>query len=454
MILFDGIAMRIELPNPNAFAQLFNALFKVELSVYPRGLATDSREVHPGDGYVAIRGDRVDGHQFLEEVAESGGVLALVQHPIKGIDLLQVPVPDPVKAVGRLARAWREQYQIPVIAITGSNGKTTTRELIKQILTAKYRVHGTEGNFNTSIGLPLTLLTLTEDYNCTVLEMGANRPGDIAELCAIALPTHGLITNVAPAHLEGFGSIQEIACTKGALFDALKAGVAFVNYSDILIKAQPVQGKMISYGFTPDCDFPADIHEETNGTFALTIDTHKLATESQNISFAKNILPAVTVTRTFGLDWDTIQKRILQFEPPAGRCQIRQSRGLTVIDDSYNANLESTLAAIDYLNAIRGNGQRIFVFGDMLELGNSSAEQHKQVGKKCESVRLSAVFTIGKESKVTDEQLKSIPVHEHFNDQQVLLAALEKQIRKGDKILIKGSRGMKMETIVEALVED
>jgi UDP-N-acetylmuramoyl-tripeptide--D-alanyl-D-alanine ligase len=387
-------------------------------------------------------------------VEDNGASFALVQRVNDGTHLLQVPVPDPVKALGQLAQTWRNQFQLPVIAITGSNGKTTTRELIRQMLASNSTVHSTEGNFNTSIGLPLTLLTLTADDDYSVLELGANRAGDIAELCPIARATHGLITNIAPAHLEGFGSVEEVAKTKGALFRSLTEGVSFVNLSDPRIRVMEVPGEKITYGLSPQCDFPADIHEETDGTYTLTIGTQELTTGSRNIAFAMNVIAAVTVTRTFGMEWSQIQDQILQFEPPVGRCQIRQGPGYTVIDDTYNANLESTRAAIDYLQSFHGNGQRIFVFGDMFELGDSSFEQHRLVGEKCNAARLSAVFTIGSESRATEEQIKAIPVHQHFEDKESLLNTLKATIKAGDKILVKGSRGMKMETIVEALVED
>ncbi len=446
--------MRIDLPDPSSFRHIFSTLFGAELPSEVKGLATDSREVQPGDGYIALKGERVDGHKFLPEVEDNGASFALVQKMTDGIQLLQIPVSDPVQALGQLAQTWRNQFQIPVIAITGSNGKTTTRELIRHILAATSTIHSTQGNFNTSIGLPLTLLTLTADCDYSVLELGANRPGDIAELCTIARPTHGLIANIAPAHLEGFGSIEEVAKTKSALFQALSEGISFVNQSDLRIQAMEVPGEKITYGLSPQCDFPADIHEETDGTYTLTIDTQELTTGSRNMAFAMNVIAAVTVSRTFGMEWSLIQDQILQFEPPAGRCQIRQGPGYTVIDDTYNANLESTRAAIDYLQSFQGNGQRIFVFGDMFELGKSSAEQHRLVGEECDSARLSAVFTIGPESRATEEQITLIPIHQHFEDKDSLLNALKATIKTGDKILVKGSRGMKMETIVEALVED
>ena len=196
--------MRISLPNSTEFAKVFESALGNALEVEASGLVTDSREVQKGDMYIAIPGKRVDGHSFLTEVFEKGAVSALVNHVNTNIDGKQILVDDPVKAIGKVSTVWRSQFDVPVIGITGSNGKTSTKELLKHILSAKFDIHATEGNYNTSIGLPLTLLQLTSFHGASILEMGANQPGDIEKLCQIGKPTHGVITNISPAHLEGF----------------------------------------------------------------------------------------------------------------------------------------------------------------------------------------------------------------------------------------------------------
>ena len=443
--------MRISLPNPTQFSKIFESALGKPLNIELTGIATDSREVQKGDLYIAISGDRVDGHLFLKEVFYKGAGAALVSESFNQIKGYQILVDNTISAIGKVSTLWREQFDFPIIGITGSNGKTSTKELLKHILSAKFDVHATEGNYNTSIGLPLTLLQLTSFHGASILEMGANQSGDIKELCKIANPTHGLITNVAPAHLEGFGTIENVAKTKGALFESLSKGVSFVNITDNQVSKLKTYGDKVTFGLTPDCDYPADLHHEEDSTITLTINTREVPTNSTNLSFAKNVIATSAVAQELGLEWDAIIDRVQTFIPPKGRCEVKNNGVITIIDDTYNANLESTIAAIDYLNAFSGNGQRIFVFGDMLELGDSSIEQHKTIGEKCNDSEISAVFTVGKETIATDGALL-IDFHRHFNHKDDLLESLNEIIKEGDKVLVKGSRGMKMETIVEALL--
>ena len=444
--------MRINLPHPNKFAKIWEEVTDVALNKTVKGIVTDSREVRPGDLYIAISGDRVDGHTFIKDVFEKGAVCALVNSEIENADEQLIKVNNSVSTIGKVAKAWRNQFDIPVMGITGSNGKTSTKELLKHMLSAQFNIHATEGNFNTSIGLPLTLLRLTKENTMSLLEMGANQPGDIAQLCEIAQPTHGVITNIAPAHLEGFGTIEAVAKTKGELFACLAKGVSFINAADYRVGALEILGDSISFGLTPECDYPADIHHEKDGTITLTVDAEEIPTHSVNLTFAKNVIACVAISRTLGLSWGEIRENVASFQPPKGRCEVKNNGMITIIDDTYNANLESTVAAIDYLKAFSGNGQRIFVFGDMFELGDLSQDQHRRVGEKCNEAELSAVFTIGEETVTTDAIITYSELHKHFDNKDDLLTSLKSIVKDGDKVLVKGSRGMKMETIVEAML--
>ena len=444
--------MRINLPHPNKFAKIWEEVTGVALNKTVRGIVTDSREVRPGDLYIAISGDRVDGHTFIKDVFEKGAVCALVNSEIENADEQLIKVNNSVSTIGKVAKAWRNQFDIPVMGITGSNGKTSTKELLKHMLSAQFNIHATEGNFNTSIGLPLTLLRLTRENTMSILEMGANQLGDIAQLCEIAQPTHGVITNIAPAHLEGFGTIEAVAKTKGELFACLSKGVSFINAADYRVGALEILGDAISFGLTPECDYPADIHHEKDGTITLTVDAEEIPTHSVNLTFAKNVIACAAIARTLGLSWGEIRENVASFQPPKGRCEVKNNGMITIIDDTYNANLESTVAAIDYLKAFSGNGQRIFVFGDMFELGDLSQDQHRRVGEKCNEAELSAVFTVGEETVTTDAIITYSELHKHFDNKDDLLTSLKSIIKDGDKVLVKGSRGMKMETIVEAML--
>ena len=446
--------MRISLPNSKTFSKIFNESTGIKISESIKGIATDSREIQSGDLYIAIKGEKVDGHSFLSQVFENGALAALVSDSNDQVHGNQIKVGDTIESIGKIATEWRDQFNIPIIGITGSNGKTSTKELLRHILSSKFDIHATEGNFNTSIGLPLTLLQLNAFHGASILEMGANQAGDIEILAKIANPNFGLITNIAPAHLEGFGSIEAVAKTKAAIFENLENGIAFVNAADRRVKEITVKGHSISFGLNPDCDYPADLHYEEDGTITLTINTEEIPTLSSNLSFAKNIIACCAIARELGIEWEAIKDRVSTFSPPKGRCEVKNNDSYIIIDDTYNANLESTIAAIDYLSAFSGQGKKIFIFGDMLELGDVSREQHIAIGQKCDEMELSAVLTYGKETIATNESIKKVKINKHFDSKEELIDFLQKIIASKDKILIKGSRGMRMETIIQGIMEN
>ena len=445
--------MRITLPNSRTFSKVFEKAIGKSIDEKINGISTDSREVQKGDLYIAIKGEKVNGYEFLDQVFENGAAYAMVSKKQTSKTGKQIEVGDTVKSIGKIATEWRSQFNIPVIGITGTNGKTSTKELLKHMLSSKFDIHATEGNYNTSIGLPLTLLQLTNFHGASILEMGANQIGDIDVLTKIAKPNIGVITNIAPAHLEGFGSIEAVAKTKVAIFENLSDGTAFINYADKRIKEVKVPGKSVSFGINPDCDYPADIHYEKDGTITLTINTEEIPTFSSNLSFAKNIIACSAIARELGVEWDAIKDRIETFTPPKGRCEVKNNGSYIVIDDTYNANLESAVAALDYLNAFSGDGKKIFIFGDMLELGKLSEEQHIAVGKKCDEQNLSAVLTYGNQSLSTHKTINKVGINHHFDNKSKLIDFANEIVSTNDKVLIKGSRGMKMETIVEGLLK-
>ena len=276
---------------------------------------------------------RSDGHQYINEVGRKNASAALVSvlDDDETLKIKQILVDDTKKTLGLIASEWRKKFEIPVIAITGSNGKTSTKELLNHVLNDRYNVHSTQGNYNTSVGLPLSLLEINKYHDISIIEMGANQPGDIEYLCKIADPTHGLITNISSAHLEGFQSVENILETKGALFNYLDKGIAYVNYADDRLRTMKIKGKKITYGLNADCDFPADIHHDDDGSLVLTIDSRELKTKSKNLSFAKNIIAVSAVSITLGLEWEWLQEKILTFKPPKGRCRILNYKNLTII---------------------------------------------------------------------------------------------------------------------------
>ena len=446
--------MRIEIKNPERFSMVFESVTGQKLHHPVLGITTDSREVQDGDLYIALKGERVDGHTFLDSVEDSNAAGALVSQGNPNLNLQQILVDDPQTMIGKIANAWRRQFDIPLIGITGSNGKTSTKDLLAHVLSNTYNVHATEGNFNTTVGLPLTLLQLDYENSISIIEMAASSTGEIGALCKIAEPTHGMITNIAPAHLEGFGSIETIAHEKRALFQALENGIAFVNMADDRVAKMEFSGESVTFGLTPDCDFPADIHQENDGSLTLILDAHEIPTGSQNLSFIKNSIAVTAMAITLDVDWKDVIERIQSFSPPSGRCQVKQFEDVTVIDDTYNANLISSLAALDYLKAFAGNGRRIFVFGDMFELGPTSHEQHRQVGEKCTELKLDGVFTLGENTVYTDSVINSGIDHQHFESHDAMIHSLKEMVHSGDKILFKGSRGMAMEKVIKGVFTD
>ena len=444
-----GNAVRINITNSNDLSKVIFDLYGVEIKNTITGISIDSRNLIEGDMYIAIEGEINDGHNYLKQVdaLNSSAIIANKNKKFNILNTQVVSVDDTRKAIGDIAKSYRQKFTIPIIGITGSNGKTSTKELLSHVLDGKFKVHSTDGNFNTSIGLPLTILELNEEHNISVLEMGANQQGDIEYLCSIAKPTHGLITNISSAHLEGFGSIENIAKTKGALFASLKHGMSFVNYADERVRNAHTSGDKISYGLKSDCDFPADIHYDDEGYIILTIDNREVHTSSKNLSFAKNIIAVASISITLGLDWDYFQQKILTFIPPKGRCQVSKYGSITVIDDTYNSNLESCSAAIDYLCAFSGAGRNIAVIGDMLELGPASEEQHKKLGRKCNSSNLDAIFTLGIETLITNDTIQNKKTNYHFEKNDHLIENLKSFLMSDDKVLFKGSRGMQMEKL-------
>ena len=443
--------MRATINHPELFTTVFESITRSKLHRPVTGLSTDSREIKEGDLYIAINGEKVNGHQFLNEVRQNGAVAALVCDVDKEVDIQQIKVHNTLEAISEIANKWRMKFDIPVIGITGSNGKTSTKELLSHVLSSKFKVHATEGNFNTKIGLPLTLLGLKRKHDISILEMGASVPGEIETLCQLAKPTHGIITNIAPAHLEGFGSIETIAYEKGALFRSLDKGISFVNKADKLVSEIQFLGKRITYGLSPDCDFPVDICHEDDGSLTLVMDSNVIPTLSHNLSFIKNCVAVSAISISLGVELQDLRSRIQTFSAPEGRCFVKQIKDITVIDDTYNANLTSSLAALDYLNAFSGDGRKIFVFGDMYELGPTSDKQHQKIGERCLELNLDGVFTIGEHTKHTNSIINNGMMTKHFINKKDLIDSLQKIIESGDKVLFKGSRGMEMDKIIEGI---
>ena len=454
--------MRIEITEPDRFTRMLNYRYDREDIPTITGVTIDSRKVQPGDLFVPIAGSRVDGHDLAAQAVEAGAVALFVEREIPTLptDAPVMKVVDTIKELGSIAKGWRGTFTQPLVAITGSNGKTTTKNLAVDVLSSKYDVLGTEGSYNSTIGLPLTLMRLGEGHHIAVVELGSNQPGEIAYLAGIAQPVVALITTVSESHVEQLKSMAGVAQEKAALFKALPpGGTAVVNIDDPAIARMETPGRRLTYGFGPDENGqPAEVtgryRETENGGELVVGDDQRIRLPQIGEHLAHNALAAVAVARVFDIPQEAVQKAIEGFQLPPGRGQITVHNGVTVIDDTYNANLASTLAGLRTLLSLLSKGRRIAVLGDMLELGPLSAEHHRSVGEFVAHQGVDEVFCYGPESRTICQSAHSNGVTaRHFEDKSELSRTLAKAITAGDVVYIKGSRGMAMETIITEVFE-
>ena len=432
------------------------------------GISIDSRSIKTGELFIALRGDQFDGHNFISKAIEAGAAGIIVEQRWASANaammvstyIPRLVVENSIHALGQLANIYRRKFDIPVIAVGGSNGKTTTKEMIKSILCMKYRVLCTEGNLNNHIGVPQTLFQLEKKHEIAVIETGTNHPGEIEYLCLILEPTHGLITNIGHEHLEFFGSVEGVAKAEGELFNWLKKhhGTAIINADDTnLVRLARKTRKTVSYGFSArgvsfkgiiesyDKNAQATLRIKPRGKKAFTI-TVGIPGEHN----AKNALAATAVGLMLKVPPDDIHNAIASFQPADKRMHIQQFAKGTILDDTYNANPDSTLAALATLYAMKSRGKRIAVLSDMLELGEQAEELHRQIGKMLNHYDINILLTYGALAKsIHDTGL--VETKAHFDSKASLIEYLIHIVADGDIVLVKGSRGMKMEEVVNAL---
>ena len=421
--------------------------------------AIDSRKVNKGDLFVAIRGARADGHDFIPEITAAGAAACVVSQPIDSA-LPYVLVEDTVKALGDIARKWTALCDIPVIAVTGSVGKTTTKSLMAAIMAQHHHTLATPGNFNSEIGLPLSLLKLNATHQSVVLEMGAGRRGDIAYLCDVAQPNIAVITRAAAVHVATFGSIDDVAKTKGEIYEGLRSqGVAIINADDPFAsywKGLVKDKTVITVGLENKADVFASQIQDL-GLMGSDFVLHLPNGESLAIHMpfpgrhnVQNALAAAAAAYAAEVPIQTIKQGIERAENVGGRLQVKTVCGYQIIDDSYNANPTSLRAAIDVLSAL--TGEKILVTGDMLELGPTEKEDHFNVGCYAKEKGVRSLFGYGLLSQETVRGFGEGATHYASHD--ALAAALRAMLTQQSVVLVKGSRGMKMEKVIEALAKE
>ncbi len=442
-----------------------------------RRISLDSRSVKPGDLFVAIKGDRYDGHDFVAAAIRCGAVGVLVHDgfrvdhaSLKEAGKKSSPVilgaRDPLFAYQQLATHHRSRFDIPVVAVTGSNGKTTTKEMVASVMAHRWRILKTEGNLNNRIGVPQTLFRLNGRHEGAVIEMGVDHVGQTTRLCEIARPTVGLITNIGPDHLEFFGSMEGSAQAKAELLDLLPPdGTAVLNmddpYYDYL--AARARCRVISFGMSAKADVQAtDLKADgRDGTiFRLRLPgqvrhtiVHIRAQGEHNVA---NALAAASVGSALGLPGAVIAQGLARFRPAAMRSQILVSHGLRIINDCYNANPASMRAAVQLLSQSKGRGQKIAVLGDMLELGPGAARLHEEAGSAVARLGIDRLIACGPLSRTLAEGARRAGMDTarivEVRDAAGAAAAVKSMAKQGDVVLVKASRGMKLEHVVDALL--
>lgn len=421
------------------------------------GCSTDSRNLEREQLFVALQGPNHDGHEHLSEAGRRGAAAALVSRPVEA-SLPMIRVADTLQALGRLAGVWRDRFELPVIGVTGSNGKTTVKEMLASILSAGAPLLATRGNLNNEIGLPLTLMGLNADHRLAVIEMGANHPGEIARLARIARPHVGVITQCAPAHLEGFGSIEGVAQAKGELISNLDAdGTAIINADDEfapLWRRLAGNRRCLSFALEAAADVRAEWRQESTGSHI------ELSTPAGRIVLRlalpgrHNVANAAAATATalaVGAAPEAIASGLERMRPVAGRLEPKIiDRDICIIDDTYNANPASLQAALEVLAAFPG--RHWLVLGDMAELGDAAPDYHRQVAQMVRDYHVDRLLTIGELSRLTAASFGEGADHHASLD--ALVASLGESLEPHTTVLVKGSRSMHMERVVAALTSE
>ncbi len=431
------------------------------------GVSTDSRAVKKDDLFFALKGEKFDAHDFIDDVVKADAAVVVVQREwaqknniyFHTFPCTFVIVNDTTVAYGELARLYRRKFDIPIIAIGGSNGKTTTKEMVNAVLRARYDVLSTEGNLNNHIGVPQTLFRLTPKHDAAVIELGTNHFGELKYLCEIAEPTHGLITNIGKEHLEFFGDENGAAKEEKELFNYLddNGGFAFVNCDDNFLEEECKKlKKRLCYGTMLKADIRAtkiEMNELGQPTFRVTY-------QKKNVSFTvtlavsgmhnvTNALAASAVGLKLKVNPKKITEALRKMPSTSQRLEVLSHNGITILNDTYNSNPDSVIVALKTLQSFNTSGKKIVVLGDMRELGEASKREHTNIGVVASEMKFDRLFTFGPFSKYTSDAFGATATHSESKDE--LAGELKTLLQHGDVVLVKGSRGMKMEDVVNQL---
>ncbi|MEK7818462.1 MAG: UDP-N-acetylmuramoyl-tripeptide--D-alanyl-D-alanine ligase [Bacteroidota bacterium] len=431
------------------------------------GVSTDSRKIENGNLFFALKGENFDGHKFLNDVVKKNIYASVInkdwfdahKEECENLNTTLIIVPNSTIAYGELANIYRKKFSLPIIAIGGSNGKTTTKEMIREVLETKYNVLATIGNLNNHIGVPQMLFDLNQKHEIAILELGTNHPGELKYLCEIVEPTHAVVTNIGREHLEFFKNLNGVMKEEKTIFDSVaEDGFAFVNSDDnYILKSINNNKNKIFYGKKSSNNFIAseiNINKDGNASFKITNrETNKNQKVNLKISGLHNVanaLSSVAVGQTFGVSLKKCAEVLENFSAPQKRMELISHKGITIINDSYNANPDSMLSALKTLESFQSKGRKIAVLGDMFELGSASKTEHENIGLSINKMGIDFIFGVGKFTKRTILNIRNKEA-KYFFSKKELVKYLKKFVKKNDVMLIKGSRGMKMEEVIDGI---
>ena len=447
----------------SALAEILRAEPSGDIGGFITGVSTDSRTVKPGDCFFAVAGDKFDGHDYVAQTFEKGAACAVVSKDVEGGPILKVD--DTAKALGDFARHYRRQAGYKVVAITGSVGKTTTRQIAYHVLSQHYSVFQAPKNFNNNIGLPLTLLGADTEDQIVLAELGSNYPGEIAYLTQVALPDVAVITSVYPTHLAGFGNLQTIIREKLSISDGLQPDGVLISNADFdqLVSACRAKDKkpanFYTFGKSDGCDYQARNINNTGFGSSFTVGETQVYLPLAGLGNVENALAAWAVCSQFGLTIDDFAEAVKTQPAVSMRAELLRIGTLTVLNDCYNANPASVRNALDILANLNSDGERrsVFICGDMAELGRQTEHLHAELGASVAKAGVQLVIAVGKFAKIAADAAKRSAGYDlqikYFDDAVSACNNLKDSIKDYDIILVKGSRIAKLEMAVERLMQ-
>ncbi|MCP4649238.1 MAG: UDP-N-acetylmuramoyl-tripeptide--D-alanyl-D-alanine ligase [PVC group bacterium] len=442
----------------------------VEISGLIKGVSIDSRRISSGELFIAIKGERFDGHDFVDSVlsCDAAGVIVSAdwysahKYELMGVHKPVIVVDDPVKALANLAVSYRKRFNIPVIGVTGSNGKTTTKEMIAGVLSARYNVLKSKGSFNNHIGVPLSILKLSSEHQAAVFELGMNHPGEIRVLSDIILPKIAVITNTAEAHMGFFDSLSDISAAKCELLENLRNDdVAVINADceELYSQAKKYKSKIISFGIERTAQYQAsDIVSKDDGIEFIVNKKYEFCLNLLGRHNVYNALAAIAVGDYLGLDMQVIAEQLKSIQPADLRMQRIRIKDITLLADCYNANLRSVEAALSTITDVGKQKRKIMVFGDMKELGKFSVDHHRRIGQLVAEADLDVLIAVGKEASFAAKTAMRHGMNKNHvfecgsaqDASKILIPLLESE----DIVLLKASRVMQLEKIIEDVKSD